>query len=161
MPRKKARTPSPPQTRNRDEDRVEPSSPKVPPRFCLHLRYPHDAPLGEGRRMTQTFVGAYAAKKFVEYAIGGDSVEWPNLHTIHTSSKLEITCLPPTNRMVENDLEKALNHQYTSAQEEWELPERYKKQIETLKRPWSKTDMQAQPSYKTSRSSLPPTNRMA
>lgn len=150
MARRKARNPSPPQTYITDEtERAFPSSPKVPARFCIHFRYPHDAPIGEGRRMTETFVGAYAARKFIEYMVGGEEAEWPNLHTMITSSGVMIYCTPPTNRMVENDLEKALNHDYTSAEEEWALPDLYKNKADLFKRPWVKPEMEAQATRST------------
>lgn len=153
MPRRRDKVGEKLQPVEKGVSRPYPSSPSIPPKYCLHFRYPHDAPIGEGRRMTQTFVGTYAAKKFIEEVIGSDDMKWPNLHTLVTSSGIMIYCNPPSNRMKENDLERVFNYSYTPQEEEWQLDSNALRIIQVFKRPYSSEEMKMQAKPVSSRKS--------
>ena len=118
-------------------ERAYPSSPSIPPKYCLHLRFPHNAPTGKGRKMTMTFVGTYAAKKFIDEVIGNDNIKWPNLHTIVTKSGVMIYCTPPSSSLYENDLEVVFNHEYSPQEAMWNLGDRERQLIKVFTRPYS------------------------
>lgn len=153
MPRKKkiaAKPKLPPQTKLTEItsnpfppglERPWPSPPAVPPRVHLFARFPYDQPVGEARLMSCGFVGWYAAKRWVEYMIGDEELSWPNLHTVRTKSGIDVFCNAPTNRMVENGLEKVFNHEYSAQERFWVLPEQHKRTIDIFKRPWPDANM--------------------
>lgn len=122
-------------------ERPWPSPPAIPPRVHLFARQPHSAPAGEARLISMSFVGLYAAKRWVEAIVGDEECTWPNLHTMVTASDVAVFCTPPTNKMQENGLERVLNHEYSPQEKLWYLPERHVKAIETFKRPYPDPDM--------------------
>jgi len=87
------------------------------------------------------FVGLYAAKRWVEYLIGDEKLEWPNLHTVKTRSGIGIFCNAPSNRMTENGLEKVFNHEYSAQESFWVLPDQHKRTLDTFRRPWPDPDL--------------------
>jgi hypothetical protein len=105
-------------------------------RFHFTLRYPHNAKPGEGRMISSKWAEPYAAKVFLAYVIGGHEPTWTALNRFITKSGIEVSCAVSEDRKVENELEIALNYKRTKAEQAFELPEKDRKSIDYLLRPY-------------------------
>lgn len=87
-----------------------PSSPSRPPRYAVTFER-------NGRMHSiHTFYATYGAKKFIEAVLDGSEYKWLNDYTIATD-EVTIKCEP--------NLEEIIEHEYTKAEAEWELPDPY------------------------------------
>lgn len=103
-------------------ERPFPSSPAHPPRYCLYCSNEF------GRRYVVTFYATYAAKRFIDIVTGGEykwvhcqKIESPNGVVI--ASTTEPNPKPSQHRVV--DLEEIIEHEYSAAEEAWDIPEPY------------------------------------
>lgn len=137
MRRSKSSTPSEPR-RSTGMEQPYPSSPSVPPKYCLYMRYPHDAPEGEARLLIVNFYGTYAAKKTLEAVIGDDEYKWKmsnkstmlrgNPDTIITSRGVKIR--------EPSALDEIIEYEYTREEEAWEVPPEKLRTIRSFLRPY-------------------------
>lgn len=105
-------------------------------RFHFKLRYPHNAPDGEGRLISCSWAEPYAAKAYLDYVIGRNEPTWKAANKLITSTGVEISCEPSENRADENDLERAIDYKPTRAEMSFELPDKDKASVDRLLRPY-------------------------
>lgn len=107
-----------------------------PNKFHFTLRYPHNAKAGEGRSMSTSWAEPYAAKTVLEYLIGDQEPRWTALNKFVTSTGVEVSCAVSEDRKAENELEIALNYKRTKAEQAFVLPEKDRKSIDHMLRPY-------------------------
>lgn len=117
--------------------RAFPSSPMFPPTHAVYCRYPASLPEGSDKRLVvMNFCSMYAAKKFVDSMIQGNTFKWQKARvnlgykvpdTIVTEDDLEIRC--------PQGLEEIMEYEYANdAEREWQLPEQYERQASLIRR---------------------------
>lgn len=105
-------------------------------KFHFFVRYPHDAKEGEGRMISISWAAPYAARKYLEFIMDGEEVDWTALNKFVTSKGVEVSCAAPSDKLQPNELELALDHKYTKAERAFEVPEKDRKSFELLLRPY-------------------------
>lgn len=114
-----------------------PASPHRPTTHAVYCSYPADAPAGERRQIVITFAAAYAAKHFVDQMLGFGEYTWM------AAPKWDKDRIPDTIKGANNVLirvpggdilERLLDHQFTAAEEAWQLPDRYAQQCALIRR---------------------------
>lgn len=99
------------------------SCPTIPPKYGFYVYNAH------GHFIYQSFVGIYAAKRFIEVVTEHTTYKWINCATILAENGVKITTTtqpdPKPSDFKHFDLEEVVEHEYTDEEEAWEIPEPY------------------------------------
>lgn len=96
-----------------------PSAPKIVAKHEVRVNYGNG-----GSFMLQLFVGTYAAKKFVDGLIGDDKIRW--LYPDRLTNAADVNDFATGEYVIQSStLEEIMEHEYTPAEESWELPRPY------------------------------------
>lgn len=107
-----------------------------PDKFHFSLRFPHNAKAGDGRMMSSAWNSAYAARKYLEFVMDGEEVDWTALNKFITHHGVEVSCMAPSDRLEENVIEEALNHKFTKAEEAFVIPQKDRDAFIRMVRPY-------------------------
>lgn len=104
-----------------------PSSPTRPPRYGIRI----DNLTNSDRRDWNNFYGVYAAKRWIEDIIDGHKTNWLDDNTMEVPSlSIRITC-----EQRPDGLTRIMDHEYTTAERQWEIPEPHATQILRIRNP--------------------------
>lgn len=112
------------------------SSPTRPPRYGISI----NSLDGSSHRSWSNFYGIYAAKRWVEDIIADNKTNWTDDNTmIVPSLQIEIK-----SEIKPDGLTQIMEHEYTTQEKQWEMPEPYATQILRIRNPGTYVEIAAE-----------------
>ncbi|OXE37510.1 MAG: hypothetical protein CGW95_00940 [Phenylobacterium zucineum] len=119
--RKRHATEEAPRSSGRGLEEAFPASPSRPPKYGFYCYNQN------GAFTYQCFCGIYAAKRFIEVITEGTSYKWLNCETILAENGVKISTTtnpnPKPGDQTYFEMEEVLEHEYTTEEEAWQVPE--------------------------------------